>query len=147
MAGPASMALGGFAFESFGFSFTDRGSQLSTNWAEIEVAGGLNPAQWTGGQSDTITIKGVLFPAEFGGLEGLSGLRQAAQNGEILPLVFLDNPANNIRGMWRIEGLGDDGSFFWNGSPLRDAYQISLKQYVSDGSGGFRPSSVLNLIF
>jgi hypothetical protein len=146
MAGPASMALGGFAFESHGFSFTDRGSQLNTNWAEIEVSGGLNPAQWTGGQSKSIRIRGVLFPQEFGGLDVLDGIARAAESGEILPLVGLDNPRSNIRGMWRIESVGEDSSLFYRGGPLRDAYQIALKQYqATGGGGGFRPSSVLSL--
>lgn len=145
MAGPATMALGGYAFESYGFSFKTRGSKISTNWAEIEVAGGMNPAQWTGGQSETITIRGVLFPAEFGGLDVLNALMEAARKGEVLPLVGLDNPQDNIRGMWRLESINDESDLFLDGQPLRDAYRITLKKMRDDGGVGFQPPSVLTL--
>lgn len=145
MAGPVTMALGGFAFESHGFSFTDRGHAISTNWAELEVVGAMNRAQWTGGQSEKLRIRGVLFPAEFGGLDVLEGLKEAAISGKVLPLVSIDNPQNNIRGMWRLEGTNEDSSMFVAGQPLRDAYSLQLVKHQSEDGSGFKPTSVLTL--
>lgn len=144
MAGPSDLSLGGFAFESYGFSFTDRQNEISTNWSEVQVAGSMNVSQWTGGQGETLTIRGVLFPHEFGGLGSLSGLKLAAGAGQVLPLVTLDTVSDNVMGMWFIEGIGDDASLFLQGKPLRDAYRIKLKKYQTTGSA-FRPVSVLTL--
>lgn len=39
----------------------------STNWAEIEVVGRPNVAQWTGGQSEKLTIAELSFPKNSAG--------------------------------------------------------------------------------
>ena len=144
MAGLSMMGLGGWAFEAYGFSFTDRGHEVSTDWAEIEVAGSMNPLQWTGGQSETLTIRGVLFPQSLGGLGTLSGLKLASTAGRVLPLVMLEPAGGNILGMWVITKVGDDATLFLGGGPLRDAYRLTLRKSVS-GFGGHSIPSVLSL--
>ena len=89
-----------------------------------------------------MTVRGVLFPREFGGLANLDGLGRAAQSGLRLPFVSLEAISQNYFGMWVIEGVKEDASFFLAGGPLRDAYQISLKKYQRAGM----PISVSSLI-
>ena len=145
MAGPSIMALGPFVFQAHGFSFTDRARSQKTGWAEIEVAGGFNPHQWTGGNGASETIKGVLFPAEFGGQATLAGVYAAARSGQVLPLVTLGGGAPNINSMWFIEDVSEDHGFIdRRGQPHRDAYSIQLKAYVG---GAFNPVSVLTSLF
>lgn len=137
------MALGPFIFEAHGFGFTDRRRSQGTRWAEIPVAGGLNPIQWTGGDGAKEEIRGVLFPEHFGGEDNLRGLYEAAKSGEILPLVALSGE-QNIFDMWVIEDISDDHSFVdASGRPLRQAYSISLRAYVDQHGQGFDPMSVL----
>lgn len=144
MAGPVILSLGPFAFESHGFGFATRSRSTGTRWAEIPVAGGLNPSQWTGGDGQTETIKGVLFPEEFGGQGSLNGLTEAAIRGDILPLVSLDGALRNIFDLWFIEGVDEDHDFIdANGRPLKNAFQISIKAYQGERGRAFSPLSVL----
>lgn len=143
MAGPSIMALGPYVFEAHGFGFTDRRRSQGTRWAEIPVAGGLNPIQWTGGDGAKEDIRGVLFPLHFGGDATLRGLYAAAEAGEVLPLVTMSGE-RNIHDMWVIEDIADDHSYVdASGRPLRNAYSISLRAYIGQGDAGFRPMSVL----
>lgn len=143
MAGPSVMALGPFIFEAHGFGFSDRRHAQGTRWAEVQVAGSLNAIQWTGGDGITEEIRGVLFPAEFGGRANLDGIYAAAQSGQMLPLVSIGG-VGNIFGMWVVEDIGDDHAFIdRNGIPLKNAYQISLRSYQSQGGLGLNLASVL----
>lgn len=145
MAGPSVMALGPFVFQAHGFSFTDRKRSQKTGWAEIQVAGGMNPHQWTGGQGAGETISGVLFPDEFGGQAALAGLYAASQSGQVLPLVTLGGGSQNIHSMWFIEDISDDHAFVDRfGRPHRNAYSIGLKAYFG---GSFQPVSILSVLF
>ena len=137
------MALGPFAFEAHGFSFTDRDRDQKTPWAEMSVAGGMNPHQWTGGNGASEKIKGVLFPAEFGGEATLNGVYSAAKSGQVLPLVSFGS--FNVGGMWFIDSVSEDHGFIDRfGQPHRDAYSINLSLYVG---GSFQPLSVLTGLF
>ena len=71
------------------FGYNKLGHGLSTNQAEIEIVGGLNVGQSTGGKTDKITINGVIFPEEFSGLSTLKALQLAALSGTISPLITL----------------------------------------------------------
>lgn len=142
MAGPVVAALGAYAFESHGFGLTDVARSLKTPWNAIKVAGGLNPLQWTGGDSDALTIKGVVFPHIFGGLGSLNGIREAAEAGT--PLMFV-NFAGQIFGLHVVEGVDEDRTFLdSDGLPMRDAYSLSLKRYPGVD---FSPQSVLIGLF
>lgn len=127
MAGPVSMTLGPYAFEAHGFGYTDVGRKLDTSWASIDVVDRFEALQWTGPKSETITIKGVLFPQEFGGMDSLDGLRAAAMAGEPLMLVSL---GGNIYGLHTIEGISEDRAFIdRSGLPRKNAYTIDLKRF------------------
>lgn len=143
MAGPVVAALGPFAFEAHGFGLTDISRSTNTSWASIQVAGGMGQLQWTGGDSDSLTIKGVLFPHEFGGLESLAGIRAAAESGT--PLMFV-NFAGQIFGLHVIESISEDRTLLdRDGRPLRNAYSLSLKRY--QGGFNFNPISALIGLF
>lgn len=142
MPGPVVATLGPFAFEAHGFGLTDVKRSLKTPWKSLNTAGGMNKMQWTGGDSETVTIRGVLFPHVWGGLASLEGIRDAAENGQPLPLV---NLAGNIFGQHVVEGVDEDRTFLdASGQPMRDAYSLSLRRYVG---GGFSPLSVLIGLF
>lgn len=145
MSGPAIMALGPFQFQAHGFGFESLRKSLGTRWAEIPVAGGMNPSQWTGGDGQIQSIEGVVFPAAFGGLATLRGLSQAAIDGRVLPLVSLGGGAQNIFGMWFIEAINEDHGFVDRfGVPHRDAYALDIKAYQGAGGGAFNPLSIVS---
>lgn len=137
-----AMALGPFMFQSLRFGFTGLSRELSTKWADIATVGGLNRLQWTGGDSDTVDIEGVLFPEEFGGLGTLEGVRGAATAGLVLPLVTL---GGNVYGMHVIEGVSEDQSFHdRHGRPRKDVFRLRLKRY---SGGAFSPISIVATLF
>lgn len=136
------MALGPFAFESLAFGFNSISRDLSTPWAAIQTVGGLDRLQWTGGESDKVTIHGVVFPEEFGGLDSLEGVRSAARAGTVLPLVTL---GGNVFGLYVIEGVSEDQSFHdAAGRPRKDVYAIDLKRY---SGSTFSPISIVQSLF
>lgn len=142
MAGPVPTALGPFMFHSLSFGFKGLRRNLSTGWAEIATVGGLNRLQWTGGESDVVDIEGVVFPHEFGGLASLEGIRSAAVDGMVLPLVTL---GGNVYGMHVIEGVSEDQSFHdATGLPRKDVFRIRLRRYAG---GSFSPISIVKTLF
>lgn len=130
MAGPIVAQLGSFGFEAHGFGLTDINRSLKTSWAKIKVPGGLDQLQWTGGDGDTTTITGVLFPLEFGGQASLEGLRAAALAGESLHLIqMMGTGVGNVLSEFVIEGIDDKQTFIGpNGIPMKNTYSLSLCQ-------------------
>jgi len=140
------LALGPYQFEALGFSYQGRSRSIEAEWASIEIAGGQDALQWTGGRGKKETIRGVLFE-EFGGQSSLEGIKQAAASGEILPLVELGSAPSNVYGMHVIEGVREDLAFVdRDGVPLKNAYQITIRGY-SGSSGSGLVTSVLSLLF
>ncbi len=130
MSGPVSMMLGGFAFEALGFGYDGLSRSVSTPWATLEVAQDFDRQQWTGPTSDEITIKGVLFPAEYGGQTSLDGIVAAALSGEALMFVSGDAAAGLIHGRFTVQGVDEDRTFIdADGTARRNAYAIRLKRY------------------
>jgi phage protein U len=129
------MMLGGFGFESRGFSYNDIGRRVNTQWADIPVASVLNRQQWTGPTSEEVTIRGVLFPVEFGGQASLDGIVAAATAG--IPLMFVsgDAAAGLIHGMYTIQSVNEDRSTHTSyGDAAKNSYDITLKRYDETGA-------------
>jgi len=141
MTGFTSMMLGPFPFEAAGFGYTDVQRRVQTPWADIAVAQDLNQQQWTGPTSEDVTIRGVLFPAEFPA--SLTGLIAAANAGTPLMLVSGDAASGSIHGMFTIQSVDEDRSFHdAAGRAWRNAYTLSLKRY-GGLSGGLSAGSII----
>ena len=131
------MMLGPFAFASYGFGYTGVQRRVNTPWADIAVAQDLNQQQWTGPTGEEITIRGVLFPAEFPA--SLAGLAAAANAGTVLMFVSGDADAGLIHGRFTLQSIDEDRSFHdAAGRAWRNAYTLTLKRYggLSGASGG-----------
>ena len=130
--GPTPIALGQFQFQALGFHMSELTRDLQTPWAELDVAMRFDALHWTGPKSDGVTIKGVLFPEEFGGLGTLHGLAAAARSGRPLTLV---TGAGDVGGRFVVTSINEDWSCIdAAGRPRRDAFQIQLRRYTG-GSG------------
>lgn len=137
-----TMCLGTHMFQSLEFGYTGVRRDLSTKWAEIQVAGGLNRLQWTGGDGETSSIEGVLFPHEFGGLATLDQLRNSATLGLVLPWITL---AGDVFGMHTIEGVASDETYHdKDGRPRKNVYSIKLRRYTG---GSFSPIAIVQTLF
>lgn len=121
-----SMALGPFMFRAHGFGYSGLGRTLDTGWAAVETAGGLDALQWTGPRSETLTITGVLFPQEFGGIGTLEGLRLAASSGVAMNLVSLGGA---VLGRHAVQKISEDRMYMnRQGVPGRVSYSLELKR-------------------
>jgi len=127
--GPTPMALGSYQFAALGFSMQDLSRDLQTPWAEVDVCARFDALHWTGPKSDTVTIKGCLFPEEFGGMGSLDGIKAAARAGRPLMLV---TGAGDVGGRFVIFSVSEDWSLIdARGRPRRDAYSITLRRYTT----------------
>lgn len=146
MSGPTAMALGAFAFEGIGFGYDGVSRKVQTPWADIKVAQSLDQQQWLGPTSEEVTIKGVLFPAEYGGQASLDGIIAAAMSGLPLMLVSGDAEEGAIHGLFTIQSVDEDRSDHTNyGAPRKNAYAISLKRYGGQSTSGSILGSIINL--
>lgn len=139
------MMLGPYAFEAAGFGYTDVQRRLQTPWADIAVAQDLNQQQWTGPTSEEVTVRGVLFPAEFPA--SLDGLIAEAKAGT--PLMFVSGDAGRglIHGMFTIQSIDEDRSHHDRGGrPWRNAYSLTLKRYGGGAQGIGAEVFLANLI-
>jgi phage protein U len=134
------MMLGAFAFEAIGFGYDAVTRRVQTPWADVAVAQTLNQQQWTGPTSDEVSIRGVLFPVEFGGQAQLDGIIAASMAGLPMILVTGDEAQGVIHGTFTVQSVDEDRSYHTlYGAARRNAYVISLKRYGQDdatGSGG-----------
>jgi phage protein U len=132
--GPTPLTLGPYAFQALGFHMSDLSRDLQTPWAEVDVCGRFDALHWTGPKSDTVSIKGCLFPQEFGGMGSLDGIKASARAGRPLMLV---TGAGDVGGRFVVFGVTEDWSFIDDrGSPRRDAYTITLRRYTTPFAGG-----------
>lgn len=136
MAGTVGMTLGSYAFEGLGFGYEAVGRRLDTKWAEIQLAQGMNALQFTGGTSDEVTIRGVLFPVELGGQGSLEGIMSAALAGTPLMLVSGSDVQGIVHGLYVVQSVEQDRTLHTvAGVPRKNAYSISLRRYGSSLSG------------
>lgn len=135
MSNSVSMMLGGFAFQALGLGYQDVQRRVETPWADVPVAQGLNAQQWTGPTSEQVTIRGVLFPAEFPA--SVSGIVAAANSG--VPLMFVSGDADEglVHGTFTVQAIDEDRSFHdAAGRAWRNAYTLTLKRHDQPGAGG-----------
>jgi len=128
------MAFGPVAFTAMrGLGYRTVQREVDAQWATVPVAMRLDSLQWTGPKADKITISGVLFPEELGGLGQIEVLRSMASSGMAAPLVSL---GGNIYGFFALERVAEDRDYHDAlGMPRRDAYKLYLRR-VDDLAGG-----------
>lgn len=132
---PTSMMLGSFPFQALGFGYQGVQRKVETPWADIAVVQDLNQQQWTGPTSEEVTIRGVLFPAEWAA--SLTGIIAAANAGEPMFLVSGDADSGTIHGMFTVQSVDEDRSFIdRSGRAWRNAYTLTLKRYGRSAGAG-----------
>lgn len=101
------------------------------DWAEIARLETTPVLQFTGIQSKTMTLPGVLYPhyrEHSSGLLQLRLMEEAASIGTILPLISGGN--GYYHGFWVITGISSSKSLMMGDStPLKLEFSITLKKY------------------
>lgn len=145
MGSQVAMMLGPFAFEALGFGYQDIQRITSKKWVDVPVAQTLNKQQWTGPTSEEVTIKGIIFPIEFGGQSQLDGIISAANSGQSLVFVSGDVNEGRIHGTFTVQSVNEDCSYHdASGDARKNSYNIKLKRY---GSGAEVVGNSISTIF
>lgn len=145
MTSKVAMMLGPFAFEALGFGYQDIQRVTNTKWVDVPVAQTLNKQQWTGPTSEDVTIKGVIFPLEFGGQSQLDGIISAANSGQAMIFVSGDVNEGRIHGTFTVQSVNEDRSYHdASGDARKNSYNIKLKRY---GSGAEVAGNPITTIF
>ena len=120
--------LGGYSFEIGTTPYQELVRQTGWNWPEQELIGATPAMQFTGRQSEKISLKGMLVPGFTGGRLAVEIVRLLGDLGRPLPLI---TGQGFFLGLWVIESVehGED-IHFSNGEPRRMSFTINLKKYA-----------------
>lgn len=136
--------LGSFMFGLDTAAFTQLQRVSGYKWEEKNRIGRDPALQFTGTETETITLSGVIYPHYRGGLQQMEQLRQQADRGLPLPFIYASEYAGQYLGRWCVSGITEDRTvFFEDGRPRRIEFQVSLKRYGEDGTGGPLPNAIL----
>jgi uncharacterized protein len=118
------MALGQFMFQASTVAHQELQRQTAWRHPSNSRVGARPARQFVGPGDDTLTLQGVLYPAEFGSAKGLADLREMGKAGLSWPLV---DGAGNVYGSYVIESLHETKTVFVaEGLPRKIEFQLSL---------------------
>lgn len=133
------LALGPAVFYATSPSFQNLKVRAEGRWAAQERLSRPVAHQFLGPQASSVTISGVMYPRRFGGMETIGTLQQVARSGQRVPLISM--AAGSFRGlshgMWLVESVDDDRSFFDGDIPRKLEFTVTVKEYGSDRSSKF----------
>lgn len=109
---------------------------ISYRWEPQNRIGRRPAMQFLGTGEETVSIKGVLYPPQFGSLDSLEQMRDEAMLGVPRGMV---TSTGRYYGIWCIKSIKDVQAPYWpDGSPRKVEFTIDLTNYGADGIfGGF----------
>lgn len=120
------MTLGLFVFMLETVPYQELQLQRSWRFPSNNRVGFRPSLQFTGPDTDTLTLSGVLLPELTGGRLSLYALEQIAELGRAWPLI---EGSGTIYGMFVIESLSQTkAEFFSNGACRRIEFTLTLKR-------------------
>lgn len=122
----AMMIFGLFVFTQQTIPYQELSRQLNWRHPTNSVIGRLPKTQFTGKESETITINGVLMPSLTGGRLSLGMLELMAEMGKSYPLI-----GGNFEffGFFVIESFSENRTFlFADGAARRIEFSMTLKR-------------------
>lgn len=136
--------LGDFQFSLDTAPFQDYQRSSGYRWEEKPRIGRESALQFTGLESETITLTGVIYPHFRGGLGQMEAMRQQAGQGVPLPFIYSSEFVGQYMGRWCIRSI-DEGRtvFFEDGKPRRIDFRVTLSKYGDDDSGGPLPNALV----
>jgi hypothetical protein len=117
----------GFEFSVSSAAYNELSRTATYEWSEQKRVGTFPALQFTGKDSETITLKGVVFPAYTGGLEQINRLRDSAD--QAIPYTVVGSSGNSL-GRWVIVSVSETQSnFLSTGEPRKQTFNLDLKYY------------------
>jgi hypothetical protein len=141
MAAEVLLTLGKYQFEMTTAAHDTLQRSKSYRWASQQRLGREPASQFVGPGTETISLKGKIYPHFRGGLGQIDAMRAEADAGE--PLSLVDGRGNNL-GQWCIKSISDtEKQFIGPGIPRCIDFSLNLEAYGPDsntsgaGDGGF----------
>ncbi len=124
------MALGDFRFGVSNDSLQELSKTSRYRWGKVNRTGRKPGLQFLGSDSETITLRGTIFPHYKGGLRQVDLMRKLAGFGVPLPMV--DGTGFNWD-LWAITSIDDAKTdFLPDGAPRQIKFTISMETYGRD---------------
>ena len=122
--------LGSYRFEVNTAAFDDYSRSVAYRWKQQERLGREPAQQYMGKGSETISLKGTIYPSFKGGIGQLDAMRASAEKGE--PLTYVDG-LGTLFGKYCIKSVKETGTVFHkNGVPRKQTFDLSLVKYGSE---------------
>jgi uncharacterized protein len=125
------MTYGGFRFCIATAAYEELTQISSYSWPEQPIAGSEPVLQFTGTEAETITLRGVIYPAASfvaWPKQQVPSLRTMAEKG--IPYILVSGKGKNF-GSWVIEKITEkSGPFFADGTPRKIEFDLNLKRYA-----------------
>lgn len=123
----AMMAYGFFVFMRSTIPYQETQRTITWRHPTNSVIGELPKTQFTGKDSETLTINGVLMPEITGSTLSITALETLAEQGEPLPLI--DGSTFLVLGWFVIEEISVGKSYFFaDGASRRIDFSMKLKR-------------------
>jgi phage protein U len=121
------MQVGDFQFSLGTAAYQDLQRATEYRWASQERLGAREALQFTGPGSETIDLRGVIYPFHRGGDGQVDQMRAAAAAGEPLMVVAGDG---SVMGKWVIASIREDQKIFARkGAPRRVEFTMRMRRY------------------
>lgn len=127
MASDVMMTLGGFPFQISTAAYDELQRRSAWRWAKQDRIGTMPALQFTGKDSDEITLRGTILPHWRGGLTQIPRMRALGDRGEPLELV---SGLGEAMGLWVMETLSETGTqHAERGVPLVIKFDLRISYY------------------
>lgn len=124
------MALGGYRFSLNSAAYQELRRSNAYRWQAQERLQRLPAQQFVGPGSETLDLKGTIYPHYQGGMKQLDLMRSQAGRGE--PLLLVDG-IGLIWGRWVILQVDETQTvMLTNGQPRKLEFQLRLVRYGED---------------
>lgn len=124
------MALGGYRFSLTSAAYQELRRSNAYRWQAQERLQRLPAQQFVGPGSETLDLKGTIYPQYRGGMTQLDLMRAQAGRGE--PLLLVDG-LGFIWGQWVILQVDETQTvMLTNGQPRKLEFQLRLARYGED---------------
>ncbi len=124
------MALGGYRFSLTSAAYQELRRTNAYRWQAQERLQRLPAQQFVGPGSETLDLKGTIYPHYRGGMIQLDLMRTQAGLGE--PLILVDG-LGFIWGQWVILQVDETQTvMLTNGLPRKLEFQLRLTRYAED---------------
>ena len=120
------MSLGMFIFALDSVPYSELARKRGYRFGRSERQGAYSASQFLGPDDETVSLSGMLAPADIGDYGNLRVLEELIGQGDALPLVDAEG---RVHGRFTVESLDTTGTYLMdNGVPRKTDFTLALKR-------------------